>query len=153
MGITQQRIIDLTNAVLTWEKILKEAMRRIAFRLSENPDDPNLQILASMTPQTLAEDFLDEYLTAATVLARELENIRITKAKNTRRHFRALHRRAEIPEIDTSESLMERRARIFRESYGQAELAHSSDQHQESINDLMDLFKGSPEEKPDGEKQ
>jgi hypothetical protein len=137
MGITQQRLIDLTNAALTWEKIFSQVMTRIKRAAELDPDNNQLLLgLTGLTPQECAEDY-DEYIAAIEVVARELENIRITKAKNTRRHFRAVRRRAEIPELDTSESLMDRRARAFREKH------IGSD----------DPFSSSPAEKPNGETQ
>jgi hypothetical protein len=145
MGITQQRIIDLTNAVLTWQKIFKETIRRISLAHDDDPDNGRLLALSAMKPVDLADD-PDEYLTAVGVLARELENIRITKAKNLRRHFRAPHH--SVPDMEVSESLMEKRGRAFREKYGkyeQAELTHTSNQPQEFTKELVDPFSSTVE--------
>jgi hypothetical protein len=105
MGITQQRLIDLKDVALDYEQALTELMRRIKLQLEQDPENFRLQILSSITPLDLLRN-----PTGPITLARESENIRLTRAHNDQRRNLAKRRLAEaapptIPKIEDSWSL------------------------------------------------
>jgi len=120
MGITQQRLIDLNWAALELESALNELISRVKHSLELDPHNPHLQALATTTLSHLIPD--SNRVTA--IIAREAENIRLTRNKNKRR--RELHGPRENPFdrtiLDLPESAIEARGRLILEKLQSGEL-------------------------------
>jgi hypothetical protein len=116
MGITLQRVIDQNKAALAWEAALKEYIRRIHIQLEQDPEDIRLLTLAAIPLHELFDSY-EEYTQTITAVARESESIRLTQGRTIRRHLRrsppSVPDLTEFPE----ESLIEKRGRLFRESF------------------------------------